>query len=55
MKKTTSIQKKNKIEHRGFDVSATKNFNLEMKMVKEYNRPEHILTTSGKVVKKHLK
>lgn len=54
MKKTTSNKKKANIEHRGYDVSATKNFNLEMKMVKEFNRPEHILTT-GKVDKKHLK
>lgn len=28
-----------RIEHRGYDISATKNFDLEMKMVKEHNRP----------------
>jgi hypothetical protein len=54
MKRSTPLQKKDKVEHRGYDVNATKNFNLEMKMVKEYNRPEHILTT-GKAGKKHLK
>ncbi len=30
-----------KIEHRGFDLSATKNFGLEMKIVKNFNRPLH--------------
>lgn len=38
-----------KIEHRGFDVSATKNFDLELKMVHEYNHPSH--SQSKKVVK----
>jgi|GEM_PF-6788482 len=28
-----------KVEHRGFDLTATKNFDLEMKLVKTYNRP----------------
>lgn len=27
------------IEHRGFDGEATKNFGLEMKIVKQYNDP----------------
>lgn len=26
-----------RIEHRGFDVNVTRNFDLELKMVKEYN------------------
>lgn len=37
--KTKASLPKNKIEHRGYDVNATKNFDLEMKMVKAYNRP----------------
>jgi hypothetical protein len=43
MKTKTSLPKK-KVEHRGFDVNATKNFDLEMKMVKEYNRPANSAT-----------
>jgi hypothetical protein len=42
--KNISTNKK-RIEHRGFDISATKNFDLEMKMVKAANRPA---TSSGK-------
>lgn len=38
MKNINSITRK-RIEHRGFDVSATKNFGLEMKVVKQFNRP----------------
>jgi hypothetical protein len=38
MKYKTSLPKK-KVEHRGYDVSATKNFDLEMKIVREFNSP----------------
>lgn len=41
MKNKTSLPK-NKVEHRGYDVSATKNFDLEMKIVKEYNSPSKV-------------
>lgn len=43
MKNNTTNRKL--IEHRGFDISATKNFDLEMKMVKAHNRPS---TSGGK-------
>jgi hypothetical protein len=33
-----------KIEHRGFDFSASKNFGLEMKIVNEYNKPANVGT-----------
>ncbi len=39
--KTRATLPKNKIEHRGFDVTATKNFDLEMKIVKAFNSPSN--------------
>lgn len=38
--KTKDSLLKQKVEHRGFDLSASKNFNLELQIVKEYNNPK---------------
>ena len=35
----SSSTKPVKVEHRGFDPIATKNFDLELKLVKSYNHP----------------
>lgn len=43
-KKTNS---KKRIEHRGFDFSATKNYDLEVKMVKKYNHQDNDAKASG--------
>lgn len=40
-----------KVEHRGFDLSATKNFDLEMKLVKTYNRPSKANTKQSDMTK----
>lgn len=47
----TKASLKNKIEHRGYDVNATKNFDLELKMVKAYNRPTNEGTEKSDKVK----
>lgn len=49
--KTRASLPKNKIEHRGYDVNATKNFDLEMKMVKAFNRPTNEMTDKSEKIK----
>lgn len=43
--------KKNNIEHRGYDKSATKNFDLEMKFIKNSYRATHSMAKQSDMTK----